>query len=63
MILQCSVKDCMNEKNDGDTLFCIPCRDRWRETVRLNNYNETIPDKIILGTLKAFQELNRNFGS
>ncbi len=30
--INCSVKNCFEDKNEGDSLFCIDCRDKWRLT-------------------------------
>ncbi len=52
--MKCSVETCLEEKGEGDRLFCELCRQRWRDVVYINNYDSITHISIINKVLASF---------
>ncbi len=51
----CSVKNCYQELDRFDTLFCKPCRDSWRLFIEKKKIDHYSTDNLINKALKYFQ--------
>ena len=54
-MIMCSVKNCYQELDRFDTLFCKTCRDAWRSFTEKQKFDFDTTDEVINKALKYFQ--------
>lgn len=54
MSKQCKVINCNQYKHEGDNLFCLGCRSKWRIAVEFYNLNADAPERIVQDRLDKF---------